>query len=56
MFVVSTTGDGEPPDTVRKFFRRINKKTLADSYLCNLRFGFLGNQNLFISMFINQLD
>eukprot|EP00112_Aurelia_sp_Birch-Aquarium-sp1_P014105 Seg3019.3 transcript_id=Seg3019.3/GoldUCD/mRNA.D3Y31 product="Methionine synthase reductase" protein_id=Seg3019.3/GoldUCD/D3Y31 len=41
VFVVSTTGDGEPPDTVRKFYRRINKKTLQNDYLKKLNFGFL---------------
>jgi len=41
VFVVSTTGDGEPPDTVRKFYRRIHKKTLPSNYLENLRFAFL---------------
>lgn len=44
VFVVSTTGDGEPPDTVRKFYRRINKKTLPENYLEKLKFAFLGMQ------------
>ena len=42
MFVVSTTGDGDPPDTVTKFWRRLRKKTLDSSYLKNVRFAILG--------------
>eukprot|EP00794_Sanderia_malayensis_P003706 gene3706-4226_t len=41
VFVVSTTGDGEYPDTARKFMRRLNKKTLSQDYLKDLWFGFL---------------
>lgn len=42
MFVVSTTGDGDPPDTVLKFWRRIRKKTLESTYLKGLRYALLG--------------
>ena len=42
MFIVSTTGDGDPPDTVTKFWRRLRKKTLDSSYLKNVRFALLG--------------
>lgn len=42
MFVVSTTGDGDPPDTVTKFWRRLRKKTLDSSYLKSVRFALLG--------------
>ena len=55
VFVVSTTGDGEPPDTVRKFYRRINKKTLQSDYLKKLNFAFLGvfNSYIYIELFMN---
>ncbi|XP_066932114.1 methionine synthase reductase-like [Clytia hemisphaerica] len=41
VFVCSTTGEGEPPDTASKFFRRLKKKTLANNHLEHLRFAFL---------------
>ena len=42
MFVVSTTGDGDPPDTVTKFWRRLRKKTLGSTYLKGLHYALLG--------------
>ena len=42
VFVVSTTGDGEPPDTVAKFWRRLRKKTLDSTFLKGLHFALLG--------------
>ena len=42
MIIVSTTGDGEPPDTVLKFMRRIRKKTLPSNYMEHLNFTLLG--------------
>ncbi|XP_077996857.1 methionine synthase reductase-like [Glandiceps talaboti] len=36
--VVSTTGDGDPPDTAVKFYRRLKKKTLPDDHLKHLKF------------------
>ncbi|XP_064597948.1 LOW QUALITY PROTEIN: methionine synthase reductase-like [Liolophura sinensis] len=42
VFVVSTTGDGEPPDTVQKFWRRLNKRTLPDTHLQHLHYSLLG--------------
>lgn len=41
VFVCSTTGEGEPPDTALKFFRRIKKKTLSSRFLSNLTYAFL---------------
>ncbi|CAB4039447.1 methionine synthase reductase-like, partial [Paramuricea clavata] len=42
VFVVSTTGDGDPPDTVTKFWRRLRKKTLGSTYLKGLHYALLG--------------
>ncbi|XP_060079890.1 methionine synthase reductase-like isoform X2 [Ylistrum balloti] len=42
VIVTSTTGDGDPPDTALKFFRRLKKKTLPDDYLTNLNYALLG--------------
>lgn len=42
VIVTSTTGDGEPPDTALKFFRRIKKKTLPSDYLSDLNYALLG--------------
>ncbi|XP_060110274.1 methionine synthase reductase [Heteronotia binoei] len=42
VFVISTTGDGEPPDTAIKFVKEINDKTLPLNYFCHLRYGLLG--------------
>lgn len=42
VFVCSTTGEGEPPDTALKFFRRIKKKTLSSRHLHTLSFAVLG--------------
>ncbi|XP_071942940.1 methionine synthase reductase-like [Antedon mediterranea] len=42
VLVISSTGDGEPPDTALKFWRRIRKKTLGSDYLGNLRYTILG--------------
>ncbi|XP_041372278.1 methionine synthase reductase-like [Gigantopelta aegis] len=42
VFVTSTTGDGDPPDTAAKFVRRLKKKTLSDSYLSHLNYALLG--------------
>lgn len=42
VMVVSTTGEGEPPDTVSKFWRRLKKKTLPGNHLEHLRFALLG--------------
>ncbi|XP_038078300.1 methionine synthase reductase-like [Patiria miniata] len=42
VIIVSTTGDGEPPDTATKFWRRIKKKTLTSDYLAGVYFTLLG--------------
>lgn len=42
VIVVSTTGDGEPPDTAQKFVRRLKKKTLPSNHLENLNYALLG--------------
>ncbi|XP_078349683.1 methionine synthase reductase-like [Oculina patagonica] len=41
VFVVSTTGEGDPPDTMSKFFRRLKKKTLPGTHLENCRYALL---------------
>ena len=42
VIVVSTTGEGEPPDNALKFWRRIRKKTLANDHLSHLKYALLG--------------
>lgn len=42
MVVVSTTGNGDPPDTARKFVKAIQDKTLPGDLLAHLRYGLLG--------------
>ncbi|XP_062841694.1 methionine synthase reductase [Trichomycterus rosablanca] len=41
VFVVSTTGDGEPPDTALKFVKRIKNKSLACDHFSHLRYALL---------------
>ena len=45
VFIVSTTGEGEPPDTIRKFWRIIKDKSLKSDLLSGLIFALLGNTN-----------
>ena len=40
--VVSTTGNGDPPDTARKFVKALQDKTLPPDFLAHLRYGLLG--------------
>ncbi|XP_008580017.1 PREDICTED: methionine synthase reductase isoform X1 [Galeopterus variegatus] len=40
--VVSTTGTGDPPDTARKFVKKIHDKTLPVDFFAHLRYGLLG--------------
>ncbi|XP_057565824.1 methionine synthase reductase [Hippopotamus amphibius kiboko] len=40
--VVSTTGNGDPPDTARKFVKAIQDKTLPGDFFAHLRYGLLG--------------
>ena len=44
VFIVSTTGDGEPPDTTLKFVKTIKTKTLPSDYLKNLHYALLGKE------------
>ncbi|XP_039522695.1 methionine synthase reductase isoform X3 [Pimephales promelas] len=41
VFVVSTTGDGDPPDTAQKFVRKIKNKSLPHDHLSHLRYALL---------------
>lgn len=41
VFVVSTTGEGDPPDTMCKFMRRLKKKTLPGTHLEKLHYTLL---------------
>uniref|UniRef100_A0AC35G6J4 Flavodoxin-like domain-containing protein n=1 Tax=Panagrolaimus sp. PS1159 TaxID=55785 RepID=A0AC35G6J4_9BILA len=40
--VVSSTGDGDPPENAHKFFRKIHKKDLPADYLSSMEFALLG--------------
>ncbi|XP_074652264.1 methionine synthase reductase-like [Tubulanus polymorphus] len=42
VIVVSTTGEGDPPDTALKFWRRIKKKTLPTDLLSDVKYAILG--------------
>ncbi|XP_076822660.1 NADPH-dependent diflavin oxidoreductase 1-like isoform X1 [Clavelina lepadiformis] len=42
VFVCSTTGQGEPPDNMKKFWRFIMRKNLPPTCLADLKFGVLG--------------
>ncbi|XP_070708837.1 methionine synthase reductase [Pempheris klunzingeri] len=41
VFIVSTTGDGEPPDNAHQFVKRIKKKTLSNDHYKHLRYALL---------------
>uniref|UniRef100_A0A8C2IKM0 Methionine synthase reductase n=1 Tax=Cyprinus carpio TaxID=7962 RepID=A0A8C2IKM0_CYPCA len=41
VFVVSTTGDGDPPDTAQKFVRKIKNKSLVHDHFSHLRYALL---------------
>ncbi|KAK7118259.1 hypothetical protein R3I94_021929 [Phoxinus phoxinus] len=41
VFVVSTTGEGDPPDTAQKFVRKIKNKSLPHDHLSHLRYALL---------------
>ncbi|XP_074212203.1 methionine synthase reductase isoform X4 [Camelus bactrianus] len=40
--VVSTTGNGDPPDTARKFVKAIQDRSLPADFFAHLRYGLLG--------------
>ncbi|RLW13086.1 hypothetical protein DV515_00000001 [Chloebia gouldiae] len=42
VIVISTTGTGDPPDTARKFVKKIQDKTLAPDHFAHLQYGLLG--------------
>ncbi|XP_040441407.1 methionine synthase reductase [Falco naumanni] len=42
VIVISTTGTGDPPDTARKFVKRIQDTTLPPDYFAHLQYGLLG--------------
>lgn len=42
VFIVSTTGDGEPPDNALKFVKCIKKKTLSNDHYEHLCYALLG--------------
>lgn len=42
VFIVSTTGDGEPPDNALQFVKRIKKKTLSTDHYKHLCYALLG--------------
>ena len=44
--VVSTTGDGEPPDTVSKFWRKLKRKTVPKDHLSLCQYALLGKCNV----------
>ena len=48
--VVSTTGEGEPPDTVYKFWRKLKRKTNPSDMLKNMRYALLGELKHFWCM------
>uniref|UniRef100_A0A8C1QCP9 Methionine synthase reductase n=1 Tax=Cyprinus carpio TaxID=7962 RepID=A0A8C1QCP9_CYPCA len=41
VFMVSTTGDGDPPDTAQKFVRKIKNKSLPHHHFSHLRYALL---------------
>ncbi|NXP06828.1 MTRR reductase, partial [Thinocorus orbignyianus] len=42
VIVISTTGTGDPPDTARKFVRKIRDTTLPPDHFAHLQYGLLG--------------
>lgn len=42
VFIVSTTGDGEPPDNALQFVKHIKKKTLSTDHYKHLCYALLG--------------
>ncbi|NWW86106.1 MTRR reductase, partial [Rhynochetos jubatus] len=42
VIVISTTGTGDPPDTARKFVKKIQDRTLLPGHFAHLQYGLLG--------------
>ncbi|XP_069709568.1 methionine synthase reductase [Phaenicophaeus curvirostris] len=42
VIVISTTGNGDPPDTARKFVKKIRDTTLPPDHFAHLQYGLLG--------------
>jgi len=42
VIICSTTGEGEPPETVLKFWRRIKRTTLPANHLSHVTYSLLG--------------
>ena len=40
--MISSTGDGDPPDNAQKFMKKLHDKSLVDNYLSNIKFALLG--------------
>ena len=53
MIVSSTTGDGEQPENVIKFWRKLRPKNLASDHLSYLEFALLGLGDTNYNQFCN---
>lgn len=53
VIVISSTGDGEPPDTALKFIRRLKNPTLTVDYLSHVHYALLGLGDSNYSTFCN---
>uniref|UniRef100_A0A0N4Z5B8 Methionine synthase reductase n=1 Tax=Parastrongyloides trichosuri TaxID=131310 RepID=A0A0N4Z5B8_PARTI len=42
VIIISSTGDGDPPEKSAKFMRRIGRKALPGDWLCHLNYSLLG--------------
>uniref|UniRef100_A0AC34Q9U9 Methionine synthase reductase n=1 Tax=Panagrolaimus sp. JU765 TaxID=591449 RepID=A0AC34Q9U9_9BILA len=42
VIVVSSTGDGDPPENAHRFFRKLSRKDLENNFLGNLEYALLG--------------
>jgi sulfite reductase alpha subunit-like flavoprotein len=51
VIITSTTGEGEPPDTVLKFWRRIRRTTVATDCFSHLSYALLGNAEMSLTFF-----